>query len=194
MKKPILPLLVPVLGILVFCLFANLECNDDSKQDDPTPEPEDKCGPLKTLEKAWLNASLSPATYYNYVENGWAVYTYSVPSVDDVCAHKHVSILFFITVKDGYGADVLYEAEVMYGILYTYPVKTWEGYQGSYMGTANFGMSFLYGDDPGYFFPLMTVKVRDQGDPNANYGFFLEAIEAIHIEYKYYKWKDNSGG
>jgi len=196
MKKPTFSLLVPLIGILSFCLFANLECNEESKQDDPTPEEPDKCGPIVNLDRTF---ELSPATHYNGVESGWAIFTYSLPSVDDVCAHKHIKLWFEIVYKKSYGTDILYEAEVMYGIFYTYPVKNWSTSGGSGSSAiayapVEFGMLSPYGDDPGYFYPFMTVKIRSQGDEYANYAFFLEVVEKVCITYQYYKWKDNSGG
>lgn len=200
-KKPLYRLM-PLIGVVALCLFSGLhQCSTDTKNKDPEQVEPDKCGPRVIDHNVRFGSfypnALAPEVHYNYVDNGWAFYTYTLSSVEDVCAHVHVNVEFRIQTWAEYGTDMTYEAEVMYGILYTYQVKDWNsddvGNELFMTAKANFGMSFLYGDEPGYFFPILTIKVRDQGSPEANHSFFSEAIVSIEILSDYYRWKDNTG-
>lgn len=203
MEKKSLCWLMPLIGIVALCLFSGLQqCSTDTKDKDPEQVEPDKCGPRVTDHNVhfgpFFQIALNPEEHYNYVENGWAFYTYTLSSAEDVCAHEHINVEFRIQTWAEFGTDITYEAEVMYGILYTYPVMNWNsdnvGNELLMFAKVNFGMSFLYGDEPGYFYPILTIKVRDQGSPEANHAFFSEAIVSLEILSDYFRWEDNTGG
>ncbi len=205
MKKTVQFWAFALICILIFLLFSSLECNESSKEVQPIPEEPEECGPKdKSKQRIWAEGyySIIPQDHFSTTDNGWAFYSFSIPTIENVCALKHVRVGFDISYDPSHGDDILYEAEVMYGVLYTYPAVTqWNampsstipGYVTSWWW-AEFGMKFLYGEDPGWMFPIMTIMIRDQGTIEANHHFFSENIKWISISPEYYKWKDNSGG
>lgn len=196
MKKSYSFLIITFFGIAVFLLFANVECNEGSN----TPELPSKCGEKVSKSKVWdasIAGSLNPAAHFTSVHNEIAYYGYSIPSVENVCCHRHVIITFTFIHAASLVQDTYWSADVTYGVLHSFPIHEWstsydsETKNYTTTATVEFGMTDLYGDDPGWFLPVAELGVKDLGSPDQNNEFFMTAIKKITIEYTYYKWKAN---
>lgn len=183
-------------GFISIFLFSSVECN--SKEGEKEPVQGELCGKTKNTFEYWekSNGTLDPASHYVYIEEGKAIYTYSIPSVSDVCTHKHISGSFIIYFLPDAGGQISKTAEVVYGILHTYPINDWSygGSGGEHYVRADFdfGINHLYGDEPGWFFPMLYIGIDDQGSDENNHILFNELITKVSIYTSYRIWKDNS--
>jgi len=193
-----------LLGTLAILLLSGVECNDTSEDENPPSDPEEKCGDYKYLVNIWYTEIsvgmelLNPEANFSSVQDGWAYYSFHLGPVEDICAHQHVWGTYEILYDRTYAQDVRFEAEVMYGVLFTHPITKWEMFSSdiSFTRKANyeFGMKYPYGDSKGYAFPYLSVGIKNQGFEEDNHRFLKELIWNIKLEFNYYKWKDNSGG
>ena len=182
-----------LLGMLVFFLFSSTTCSDDEgpKQ---LPEEED-CGPKVTGAKTLGIAQINPADYYSYTEEGYAYYSFSNPSLEHVCALKHIKGKFYYFAVPEHADEIEVSAEVVYGILFTYPIGAYS-WKGESFGESvlveteyDFGIKHVYGEDPGWFMPIMTISILDQGSVEANHELFRNAILEVGLRWEYYAWK-----
>ena len=183
--------LVPTtIALFTFILFSATKCSSDDDQ----PEEPDKCGILVEDYVLWDTEDLKPEDHYLYIDEGYACYDYSAGLIEDVCAYKHVNGTFNIGINQNYSSVILYSCEVTYGILYAYPVMDFDVFEYDpphimYKGYYEFGMQHLYENEPGWFLPVCTVMIRDQGSTEENNEMFRNAIDVVSIEYAYYKYK-----
>jgi len=178
------------LGLLFLFPIFGVQCNDDE------PEEPDKCGKYVSITKEWPNDFLEPASQYLYMEDGYYVYEYSPGSIDDVCPHKHITGSIEFCLDPSHGTNVMYSAEVVYGILFTYPILEWdqddytEPYS-LYTGNFEFGMKSVYGDSPGWFLPIVRIYILNQGSDQATHFMMINVINHIKLRYNYYEYKEN---
>jgi hypothetical protein len=84
----------------------------------------------------------------------------------------------------------------LYGVLYVAPVSDWSstddvpGESTTRLGSVTVGMKFLYEDDPGYAFPILTLGIKDQGSEQLNHDYFKLVINKVAITMIYWKWKE----
>jgi hypothetical protein len=126
---------------------------------------------------------------------GWAYYDFSIgQSQENVCTHKHVTGRFLVSTNKEYTARTRIKAEVMYGILFTYPITSWEHEYTYGWDTKkqdfDVGLKGAFGDGPGWFFPIVTVSVEDQGSDQLNHEFFKKAVDKVLIDWYYYDYKE----
>ena len=175
--------------VMITTLFGGM-CDPDDEPAEP-----DKCGPIVQKYKKWINTeNLNPADHYTYSENGLAIYEYAIELIDNVCAYQHIKGKF--EVEKYINTSLIYHAEVVYGVLYTYPITDWTLNEYSDAGLATgkfeFGMKSLYGDEPGWFLPMIRIYFGESGSLEETHEAFKERINYVLIEYEYYQWKDNS--
>jgi len=185
------------IGLILLCLifvfpFYGVKCTDNDEPEEP-----DMCGQVQTKTIEWSYDYLQPEENFVYVEEGFYVYDYSPAVTEDVCAYRHVAGTVRIGMHHLYIQEVLYEAEVVYGVLFTYPILEWdsEAYGSDhiqYKGTFEFGMKHVYGDEPGWFLPVIRIFVWDQGTAEDTHEVLRTAIDYINLVYTYYEWQDNS--
>jgi hypothetical protein len=186
------------LGLYFICLvfistfFGGL-CNPE---DDDAGEPE-KCGALVQKYKKWKNTDdLNPADHFVKVDGSFAIYEYAIELIDNVCAHQHIKGTF--EVEKYLYTSLIYQAEVVYGVMFTYPIGsdlwTLNEYGDAGLATAKFefGMKNVYGDDPGWFLPMIKIFFPASDSLEETHKAFKERINYVLIEYEYYQWKDNS--
>lgn len=192
MRRP--PFRLSLLSIcsVVILLFYGVDCSPDKDE----PEEPDQCGAFVDDYYSHDLLNVDPADRYMYLDNGYAYYDYSAKLVSDVCAYKHVTGTISIGIYNDYKELVDYSAEVVYGVLYAYPIDVWEASEFTYYGTKyegeyEFGMKHLYEDEPGWFLPTVTILIKDQGTPEKNHELFQKAIGLVHYRYKYYKIRED---
>jgi hypothetical protein len=192
-----------LLGLLVILLFCRVDCTG-SKEDNPPAE--SPCGPHRDIVKCWgaftgdICSNLSETSYQYSINGDMAICTFTIDAIEDICAHNHIKGSFLVDLLPGNTTEVEIVAEILYGVLYTYPINEleWVINPGADYVTKeakfNFGMKFLYGDEPGYAFPILKISFQDQGSESENEGFFLDHVIGVWIKVEYDQWKDNSGG
>jgi hypothetical protein len=126
------------------------------------------------------------------------VYEYATDLVEDVCAHNHIVGQIDISINKNYSSIFFYECEVVYGVLFTYPLMDWNSHELDednivYTSIFEFGMKNVYGDDPGWFMPIVRINIKNQGSEEENHALMESTMNRIRIQCQYYKWKDNSG-
>jgi hypothetical protein len=198
MKRSLTSFGLVMASLFTFILLCGVECNNKKDEDDP--DGPDLCGDPHFLNKSWeyYNNTLIPADHFVAVEEGKAIYTFSVPTIFNICTHKHLEGYFYIQVKKSYADKVTFAAEIIYRVVFIYYVGPWE-YSGvdenyEYEASIDLGMNDVFGEDPGHFFPIINISIPDQGSAAANNAYFENAIYNIRISVRYYDWKDNSGG
>jgi hypothetical protein len=197
MKKILSNFGMAMLGFVIILLFCRVECNSS---DDPTtqlPEDPEKCGPKVVNSKWWMDqVQLNPESHYSHHEDGWAIYSYNPgASYSNVCTHKHITGYFKIGIYSEFMAKVKVNAEIVYGILFTYPITEWHSDEQiitwEKKADFNFGIKGSFGEGPGWYFPTLTVLVEYQGDVELTHAFFRQAITEIAIYSECYKYKEN---
>lgn len=188
-----------LVGLSVILLFCRVDCSTKEGEKDPVEE--DLCGPQIIIDTTWILEAdnLSPEAHFSYIQDGKAVYSYILPTKEKVCAHKHLSGSFSISIRPDYVDQVTQTAEVVYGFLYSYPITKWDAGVDElnntvWISTYNFGIKHVYGDEPGWFFPVFYVGFEDQGSEELNNDYFENAVRFIKFWIIYFEWKDNSGG
>jgi hypothetical protein len=183
-------------GLFIVFLFCGVECNTNKTEDEP--DDSDLCGESDAINVNWQvgNNTLKPADHYIGLEEGKAIYSYSVPTVFDVCTHKHLTGWMSVHVKKSYFGNVTFAAEILYRVVFIYYPGPWE-YTGSddvyeYMATIDCGMNDVFGDDPGHFFPIINISLPDQGSEADNNKYFEDAVKYVSIVIAYYEYQDNS--
>lgn len=195
MKKVLTAFSLLLSGLFMIFLFSGVECNPDGEDE---PENPDLCGEIKPLKAYWYDNTLKPADHYIGVEEGKAVYSYSVPTVFDVCTHKHLNGWISVHVKKSFSETITFSAEILYRVIFIYYPGPWE-YTGSgdeleYMASIDCGMNDVFGDDPGHFFPIINISIPDQGSETDNNKYFEDAVTYVSIVITYYEYRDNSWG
>jgi hypothetical protein len=182
-------------SIMFIFLFCGVTC--DNEPDDSTLGVPEKCGPKKFDDIQWSSlvfSNLFPAEHFIATEEGLTYYSYSVPgSYDNVCPHEHVSGAFKVMMLPEVADKVVMNAEIAYGILHTYPITEWDfSFEDPHYvryREFNFGISHLYGEDPGWFFPTLTIAIEYQGDLQLTHDYFEQNVFSIEIKSAWYEYK-----
>jgi hypothetical protein len=126
MKRPLISFGRIIARLFIVLLFCGVECN--SSKEGEGPDASDLCGDNHYLEKEWAYSSntLNPADHFLTVEDGKAIYTFSVPTVFNVCPHEHLVGWMNIEVYKSFSGNVTFAAEILYQVLFTYHVGPWE--------------------------------------------------------------------
>lgn len=184
--------------VLSLSLFCRVECTDSA--DDPQ-QPE-LCGSeenefhfWKKYDSAVPDNELKPGDHYIATKEGWAYYEFAIDqSVENVCPDKHITGSFELWVHSDAADKIKQTAEIMYGILYTHPIASWEVFYGDIIsdkrtGKFDFGIKHLFGEEAGWFFPTMTIIVEDQGDVELTHSFLKSNVSYVSITCSYYRMK-----
>ena len=195
MKKLILHSITGVACILAFFLFSATTCNDKGSLGNPEPE---KCGE-KIVDRKWFedfNAEdlLQRCTYDP--ETRVSIFGFSAPSQENVCPHEHLNItLEIITCKEP-DPFIGARADIMYGILFNYPVekeiwtKTSDANYNYIKATINFGIKGSFGDDPGWYSIFVDIVVQNSNSCDFAAERFINNIYMIKIEWEHYEYKE----
>jgi hypothetical protein len=175
-------------------VFCGMECNPDPEYEFAD---ESKCGPVKKDGEVWAVYISYPAEFYSYKENDTVFYGFSVESIENVCAHAHVKGKFEVQFNKEHYQEFNASAEVLFSIFHTYPILSWAHdfkleYYVAIHETYDFGMKNVYGDDPGWFLPVLNLSFKDQGSDQLNHAFLKSNVVYVIFEYEYHEWKDNS--
>lgn len=192
MKRLLTRIGLILLGLIFIFPIYGVKCNDNDEPEEP-----DMCGDVQTKVIEWTDQFLQPEAHFVYEEEGFYIYEYSVVTIEDVCAYNHVAGTINIGRHYLWAQEAQFEAEVVYGIFFTYPILEWESEtygteHTNYKGTFEFGMKHVYGNDPGWFLPVIRLSVWYQGSDEETHQSVEDAIDYINLVYTYYMWKDNS--
>ena len=189
-------LLVGVICIITFFLFTGVECNDTS------PE-EDKCGEFKSEKDIWNTNNFYPSLlgFYYRKEGDSAVYTFTVPSRENVCPFKHVDVRIDYSIRwpPVFIWPYHTKSEILYGVLYSYRLNKshWSQISGdedhaSYRAEANFGIKPSAGENPGWYKPFFEIWIKSSGDEVTDHENFQSTVTYISIECDHYDYKEPS--
>ena len=199
MKKSILYSITGVACILAFFLFSGLECNDSGDPPGITPEPE-KCG-TKMVDRKWFESfnaeDLQQQCTFNQ-ETAVSTFSFSAPSQENVCPHEHLNITIEIIFHKSLEINRFAAgADIMYGILFNYPVQeeSWKyssdaNYQ--YLkANVNFGIKGSFGDDPGWYRIFLDIFIIGTAGCEDGAKYFIDNVYMIKIGWEHYEYKDS---
>lgn len=184
-------------------LFSSLQCNDDNSPEIFPPDEEDECGAVVSSEFLINPANLTTSDLdKSYMLDGpIAIYTFTIPTKEDVCPYKHVEVKYTLSMNwpvSNHNFNA-YRAEILYGILFNYPLNQdhWKILESAedvllVEGTANFGIAVSAGDDPGWYKPFFYIHLDSTGDKEKDHENFKGLVRAIKIEWRHYKYKQKS--
>lgn len=154
---------------------------------------EDKCGEGMNNILNLSNASINPETRPMFYDNGYRYYRYDIDPIQNVCPHKHIEGSFAIKVKSG--SDISLIARADYAPLYSYVVSEWNLIENGDQtvtyesGNFDFGISYVYENDPGWFYPYLAIGVKEQATQEATNDYFKEVVKEIQWYFVYYEFK-----
>jgi hypothetical protein len=156
-----------------------------------TCEDDNWCGPSDDAKKQWHteNIDLTPNRRYEGLNNEFVVYSFFIPTVNDVCPDEHVSVHMAYSIRDTARNQVVINAAVTYGVLYEYPFNNFEietsGTLVTYLQIGSIGLKQLYQSDPGWFLPWFDIKFSSKGSAELDDQWLKANFTHIRIDCYY---------
>lgn len=195
-KLNTLPVL-SIISILVFLLFAGLQCNDDENEPTPPPPDEDDCGEKVSSEFIYADLNNFALANYYHRNGDYAVYTFSVNTLENVCPHNHVKVTLEFNYTTSLRLELSIKSEVLYGIFFSYiiPYENWvltesNNFTVDAKTIADFGIGPSFGSDPGWYKPFLELWITSSGNEDIDHQSIRDNVRNIKIRWEHYKYKE----
>lgn len=156
---------------------------------------DEKCGPEKTVQIDWTNdgsfTPLNPPEYFQFNEGGYHYYNIIPPNIENICAEEHIKARFLMRIDNTKSYDIR-GIRVDYAPLFAYIVDPEYIIKDGKLSAGldfEFGIFQVFGEDPGWISPMVTVGVPDLGSTIKNDSALIEVVEHIAWSFIYKEWK-----